>query len=134
MPTLWWSVLNAVGVSPQALTDPDLNVSAHPALTVQSVPGAGAASEQRALDHARQPCTPNARLAADAVAGVCISPSPSAHRLLPAGATLAGWDSRPPEDRAFARRTRKIGYVIHVWLLVWLAATSVKEADNFESL
>jgi hypothetical protein len=26
-------------------------------------------------------------------------------RLLPAGATVAGWDSHPLEDRAFARRT-----------------------------
>ena len=27
-------------------------------------------------------------------------------RLLPAGATVAGWDSHPLKDRAFARRTK----------------------------
>src|ERR1039458_8602282 len=41
---------------PQALTDPDMNVSAHPALIVQPPLDAAIASEQRARDRARQPC------------------------------------------------------------------------------
>jgi hypothetical protein len=38
---------------PQALTDPDLNVSAHPALTAQSGPDAAAANARRASDPGR---------------------------------------------------------------------------------
>jgi len=74
---------------PHALTDPDMNVSAHPALTVQSVPDAAAANEQRALDRARQPRVSNARLVGDAFSGVCISPSPSAQG---AGQDGGAWD------------------------------------------
>ena len=33
-------------------------------------------------------------------------------RLLPAGATAAGWDSHPLEDRAFARRTAFSGLAV----------------------
>src|ERR1019366_3794792 len=46
---------------PQALTDPDMNVSAHPALIVQPPLDAAIASEQRARDRARQPCESSVR-------------------------------------------------------------------------
>jgi MFS family permease len=62
---------------PQALTDPDVNVSAHPALIVQPSLDTAIASERRARDRARQPCESSARLAGDAASSVCISPWPS---------------------------------------------------------
>src|SRR5450755_3727845 len=62
---------------PQALTDPDVNVSAHPALIVQPPLDSAIASEQRARDRARQPCESSAQLAGDAALSVCISPWPS---------------------------------------------------------
>src|ERR1039457_4723225 len=62
---------------PQALTDPDMNVSAHPALIVQPPLDAAIASEQRARDRARQPCESSVRLAGGAASSVCISPWPS---------------------------------------------------------
>src|SRR5215831_13223600 len=61
---------------PQALTDPDLNVSAHPALIVQSAHDATMANEQTAVGLSRQSCKPIALPCADVVSGVCISPSP----------------------------------------------------------
>ena len=75
---------------PQALTDPDMNVYAHPALTVQSVPDdVATASEQRALDRVRPPRESSVPLAVDAFSGVCISPSPSARG---AGPDDVAWD------------------------------------------
>jgi len=62
---------------PQALTDPGVNVSAHPALIVQPSHGATGASGQRAPGRAKQLCVPIARPCADVATGVCISPSPS---------------------------------------------------------
>jgi hypothetical protein len=62
---------------PQALTDPDMNVSAHPALIVQSAHDATAANEQTAVGLSTQSCKPTALLFVDVVSSVCISPSPS---------------------------------------------------------
>ena len=62
---------------PQALTDPDMNVSAHPALIVQPSHGAIKASEQRAVDRAIPLGAPSALPCADVATGVCISPLPS---------------------------------------------------------
>ena len=50
--------------------------------------------------HLKRPSTPEASAA---------SLPPRLLRLLPAGAKVAGWDSHPLKDRAFARRTRKSG-------------------------
>src|ERR1039457_3356832 len=62
---------------PQAITDPDVNVSAHPALIVQPPLDAAIASDQTPRDRARQPCESSAQLAGDAASSVCISPWPS---------------------------------------------------------
>src|SRR5215469_4399738 len=61
---------------PQALTDPDMNVSAHPALIVQSAHDATMANEQTAAGLSKQSCEPIALPFADVVSSVCISPSP----------------------------------------------------------
>ena len=53
------------------------------------------------LGHPRRPFSPK-----------CFSPCRYLHEplwLLPAGATVAGWDSHPPGKRAFPRRTEKSG-------------------------
>jgi hypothetical protein len=42
--------------------------------------------------------------------GSAASLPPRLLRLLPAGATVAGWGSRPLKDRAFARRTNYLSY------------------------
>ena len=62
---------------PQALTEPDMNVSAHPALTVQPLLDATSASGQRAPG--RRPRWPvsGAPSAGDAAASVCISLPPN---------------------------------------------------------
>src|SRR5215831_7727947 len=59
---------------PQALTDPDMNVSAHPALIVQSAQDVTTANEQTAVGLSRQSCVPIALPFADVVSSVCISP------------------------------------------------------------
>jgi hypothetical protein len=63
---------------PHALTDPDMNVAAHPALIVQPPPDAASASARRAPGRGGQPAGSSARSAGDAAAGVCISTVPSA--------------------------------------------------------
>src|SRR5918999_3944612 len=55
---------------PHALTDPDMNVAAHPALIVQPPPDAASASAQRAPGHGGQSAGSSARSAGDAAAGV----------------------------------------------------------------
>src|SRR5215472_12901583 len=73
---------------PQALTDPDMNVSAHPALIVQSAHDATMANEQTAVGLATPSCKPTALPFADVVSSVCISPSPSLPSTGPDSATL----------------------------------------------
>src|SRR5918992_322362 len=55
---------------PHALTDPDMNVAAHPALIVQPPPDAASASAQRAPGYGGQSAGSSARSAGDAAAGV----------------------------------------------------------------
>ena len=57
---------------PQALIDPDLNVSAHPALIVQSSHDATGASGQRDGDRAMLLCESSPLLCADVASSVCI--------------------------------------------------------------
>ena len=48
---------------------------------------------------------------------MCFNPCRYLHEplwLLPAGATVAGWDSHPPGKRAFPRRTEKSGLGLRV--------------------
>src|SRR5262245_59990985 len=62
---------------PQAPTDPDVNVSAHPAPTVQPLPDGAIPSAQTTLGFGRQPAVPTVLSAADAASGVSTSPWPS---------------------------------------------------------
>src|SRR5262249_20393575 len=75
------------GRRPQ-MTDPDMNVSAHPALIVQSAHDATMANEQTAVGLATPSCKPTALPFADVVSSVCISPSPSLPSTGPDSATL----------------------------------------------
>jgi hypothetical protein len=61
---------------PRALTDPDVNVSVHPALSVQPPP-AGGASARPAPVGGVPPAATIVPPAADAAARVCLSPSPT---------------------------------------------------------
>ena len=62
---------------PQALTEPDVNVSAHPALTVQPPPDAAVASVRRAPGHGLRWLVSGAPNADGAAADACISPAPN---------------------------------------------------------
>ena len=63
---------------PQALTDPDVNVSAHPALTVQPPSCAASANGPTAWGCGKQCPAPSALPVFDVAADVCISTSPIA--------------------------------------------------------
>jgi hypothetical protein len=63
---------------PQALTEPDVNLSAHTAPTVQPPPDAAKTSAQRTAGHGGQSAEASARSAGDGAADVCISLWPSA--------------------------------------------------------
>ena len=80
---------------PQALTEPDMNVSAHPALTVQPLLDATSASGQRAPG--RRPRWPvsGAPSAGDAAASVCISLPPNGPTV---GQGTEAWGKAPMDS------------------------------------